>query len=236
MVRRTATPASPEKLEPVLAPVRHQVASALRASLEDGKFAPGERLIERDLCVQLDVSRPSLREALRELESEGLVTSIANRGVFVSVLSIRDAREIYEIREQLEGLIAARFAEYASSTQLARFEAAADRLLEAYARPEGLTEARRDFHTALWDGADHNLATSMLRGIQLRANQLRRMTLSDPDRMQESVLETKELLAAIRARNPDAAAEVAKRHVRRAATTALRLMERDAVSVHARIA
>ena len=236
MIRKATTSAAPEKLEPVAASVRQQVAGALRASLEDGKFTPGERLIERDLCVQLSVSRPSLREALRELESEGLVTSIANRGVFVSVLSVRDAREIYEIREQLEGLIAARFAEFASRTQLARFEAAARRLLEAYGRPEGLVAARRDFHEALWEGADHGLATSMLRGVQLRANQLRRMTLSDPDRMQESVLETKELLAAMRARDPDAAAEVAKRHVRKAAAAALRLMERDAVSVHARIA
>ncbi|WP_051237599.1 GntR family transcriptional regulator [Ottowia thiooxydans] len=236
MIKKAPTSAAQVTHEPVPAQVRQQVAGALRNSLEGGKFTPGERLIERDLCVQMGVSRPSLREALRELESEGLVTSIANRGVFVSVLSVRDVREIYEVREQLEGLIAARFAQFASRTQLARFESAAHCLFDAYECPEELISARRDFYEALWDGADHDLATSMLRGIQLRANQLRRMTLADPDRMQESVLETKELVAAIRARDPGAAAEVAKLHVRKAATTALRLMERDAVSVHARIA
>lgn len=236
MIQKSTKSVSLEDQESVPAQARQRAADALRNSLENGEFVPGERLIERDLCDQLGVSRPSLREALRELESEGLLTSIANRGVFVSVLSVRDVREIYEVREQLEGLIAARFAQFASTAQRARFESAAQHLLEMYESPQELIAARRDFYEALWDGADHDLATSMLRGIQLRANQLRRITLSDPDRKRESVLETKEFVAAVRARDPEAAAKVAKQHVRKAAATALRLMERDAVSIHARIA
>jgi len=92
-------------LEPILAPdlVDH-VTSRLREAILKGSLAPGERLVEEQLASQLDVSRAPVREALRMLEYDGLVTSLGRRGRFVTVLSARDAWEVYTLRESLEAM------------------------------------------------------------------------------------------------------------------------------------
>lgn len=207
-------------------PLRQQVVLALREAISEGHFNPGDRLVERELCEQLAVSRPSLREALRELENDGIVTSLANRGVIVSVIGVRAAREIYEMRAQLEGLLAGRFARLASSAQIASLAAAVDRIEEAYAHKTDISGVKRAFYQVLIEGADHDLAASMLLGIQLRASQLRRMTLADPDRAPISIAQMRALLKAIKKRDPQAATQAAQHHVQSAGELALRLLER----------
>lgn len=92
-------------LEPILAPdlVDH-VTSRLRDAILTGALAPGGRLVEEQLAAQLEVSRAPVREALRMLEYDGLVTALGRRGRFVSVLSARDAWEVYTLRENLEAM------------------------------------------------------------------------------------------------------------------------------------
>src|SRR3954470_1766498 len=75
----------------------------MRAAILAGHFKPGERLVERSLCEQLDVSRSIVREVLRHLEAEGLVESIAHQGPVVATLSVDQAAQVYEIRALLEG-------------------------------------------------------------------------------------------------------------------------------------
>src|SRR5215475_7355490 len=94
-----------------LAPVRHQSAplrtkiiAALRSAIETGVLAPGTRLIEKDLCDQLNVSRTSLREALRELQAEGILEQGSARGLTIGSLSKADAENAYRIRGVLEAL------------------------------------------------------------------------------------------------------------------------------------
>src|SRR3954471_5166376 len=110
------------RVAPVAAPVRSQVVETLRTAITSGRFAPGQRLVEKDLCDLLGVSRPSVREALRELESEGLINTIPNRGPLVSMLSARDAASIYEVRGVLEALAAKLFAQHASAAQIEALE------------------------------------------------------------------------------------------------------------------
>lgn len=214
------------RIAPAAAPLRQQVVGALREAVAEGRFLPGDRLVERELCELLGVSRTCLREALRELENDGIVTSLPNRGVVVSTISPRDAREIYEMRAQLEGLLAERFARLASSIQLAELERSVEDLAQAYEANTGLLQAKRAFYETLMAGADHDLAASMLRSIQMRASQLRVMTLSDPDRSRQSIAEIRALLRAIKKRDPDAALNAARKHVQNAGALALRLLER----------
>ena len=75
--------------------LRQQVLEALRNAILDFQFKPGDRLVERELCAMTGVSRTSVREALRHLESEGLVENVANRGPTVATLTVEDARQIY---------------------------------------------------------------------------------------------------------------------------------------------
>ena len=87
---------------PVPSPLRQQVTDNLRAAIANCEFEPGGRLTERELCETLNVSRSTIRESLRQLESEGLVRIIPNKGPMIADLSATEARDIYEIREQLE--------------------------------------------------------------------------------------------------------------------------------------
>lgn len=213
------------RIDAAPAPLRQQVVERLRIAVAEGRFKPGERLVERELCELLGVSRTSLREALRELETEGVVTSVANRGVIVSPISLRSAREVYEVRGMLEGLLAERFAERATDAQISELANRVQRLAEAYASGMAILAAKRAFYEALMQGADHDLGALMLRGIQLRASQLRVMTLSDPTRARHSIAEMRALLKAIRRRDAAASGEAARLHVRNAGALALRLLE-----------
>lgn len=95
---------TPFTITHVAAPVREQVGSQLRQAIVSGQLAPGTRLIERELCTLLGVSRTSLREALRHLEGDGLVTNIPHKGMVVSTITWEEAEEIYEVRAVVEGL------------------------------------------------------------------------------------------------------------------------------------
>jgi DNA-binding GntR family transcriptional regulator len=99
------------------APLRSQVVDLLRRAIVGAEFAPGERLTERVLCERFAVSRTVVREALRQLESEGLVTTVPQRGPVVAVLSAADAASLYEVRALLEALAGRAFAERATPRQ-----------------------------------------------------------------------------------------------------------------------
>src|SRR6202012_4843761 len=124
--------------------LRHQVENVLRQAIMSGRFAPGARLIERELCETLGVSRTSVREALRKLEAEKLVRSVPHKGPVVAVMSKPEASELYALRALLEGFAAYEFARLADDRAIARFgEAAKELRAEATARNQaGVLRAR----------------------------------------------------------------------------------------------
>ncbi len=220
---RELAPDASLRVAPVAAPVRTQVVQRLRAAITGGRFAPGQRLVEKDLCALLDVSRACVREALRQLEAEGLVVNVPNRGLVVSRLTARDAASIYEVRGVLEALAARLFAVRASDEQLAALEAAVDRLAEAYAAGsvERILALKTEFYDTLIAGSGNSVIASILRAINARITQLRRVSLSSPARWPASLGEIRAMLEAIRRRDPEAAFQAALDHVRRAAEAAL---------------
>jgi DNA-binding GntR family transcriptional regulator len=82
-----------------------RIADALRAAILDGSYAPGERIRQEDLAARSGASRIPVREALRMLHSEGLVTLVANSGAWVTRRSLAECAELYQIRERLEPLL-----------------------------------------------------------------------------------------------------------------------------------
>src|ERR671938_580034 len=83
--------------------VRAMVAQKLREAIMSGRLKPGQRLVERELCEMMGVSRPSIREALRLLEADGLVNTVPHRGPVVSTISLAEARQPYDARAVPEG-------------------------------------------------------------------------------------------------------------------------------------
>ena len=139
----------------IAAPVRTQVVESLRGAILDGRLAPGRRLVEKDLCQMLGVSRPSVREALRALEAEGLISSIPNRGPVVTELTPEDAASIYQVRGALESLAAELFTINASDENIADLRHAAGELEAAYDSGEvsRMIAAKRAFYDVLFLGS-----------------------------------------------------------------------------------
>lgn len=153
----------------VAAPLRQQVLDVLRQAILSFHYAPGQRLIERELIEEIGVSRTTIREALRELAAEGLVKTIPQKGAVVVVPSPQEALELYELRAVLEALAVRRFTEVASDEQVAELRAAFEQLAEA-ASGEGETlrilKAKDHFYDVLLRGCGNRSVHSTLSGVQ----------------------------------------------------------------------
>ncbi|MEP9347915.1 GntR family transcriptional regulator [Xanthobacter sp. KR7-225] len=210
------------------APLRRKITSALRRAIETGALAPGSRLVEKDLCADLDVSRTSLRESLRELEAEGLVTN-GSKGLVVTAISPREARNIYAVRGVLEGLLMEQFAREADDAAMARLDAAVTELAAAYeaGEIERIIASKADFYEVLCTGADNMIVLELLSRLNTRINRLRFASLSQPLRAKASIAEIFALAAALRRRDGAEARRIALAHIDAAACAAL-----GAVQIH----
>lgn len=206
--------------------LREQVAAKLRNAIAMGQFRPGERLVERELCEMTGVSRTSVREALRELESDGLITTVPHRGPSVAMVTLEQAQSIYEVRAVLEALAARLFALNASDEDVEALVEATDALRQAYAngRLAEIFPAKTRFYEILLDGSRNEVVSHMLKSIHIRVSQLRMTSLSQPERTKSSITEIRALVDAIRARNADEAARLCLVHVNNAAKVALQII------------
>jgi DNA-binding GntR family transcriptional regulator len=214
---------------PAAAPVREQVVDTLRRAIASRQFIPGQRLVERELCELLGVSRTPVREALRQLETEGFVRTIANRGVVVSTISPSEAASLYEIREALEGLAARLCAERAQAADLADLRSTVV-VVEAARDADdliGFLDGAKAFYVALLRGARNPLAESMLTSLHARIDALRATSLSQPGRPAGSAAGLAEIAEAVEAKDPQWAEEAARRHVRNAGKTAIAALIRE---------
>lgn len=221
---KTGSDTNMESLKVSASPtLRKQVADTLRAAIARGKLQPGERLVERVLCERIGVSRTSLREALRELENEGIVTNLPNRGLIIAQLDARIAKHVFDVRASLEGLISRLFCENATNAQIATFRAAFEDVKRAYAKDTSQSpiDAKTRFYDVLMEGADNPEAERMLRSIHIRVSQLRALSLSSAERRQTSLKELSALVEAICARNCAVAENLSRDHVNTAAMAAL---------------
>jgi DNA-binding GntR family transcriptional regulator len=211
------------KISSIAAPVRQQVAASFRTAILSGRFAPGVRLVEKELCELTGASRTSVREALRQLETEGLIEVVPNKGPIVASISPEQARSIYEVRGALESLAGALFAKYASDEQMERLEVAVEQVANAYDRGDigEILTAKDAFYAVLLEGADNEIAASFLSMLQARISLLRRVSLSQPARLAASIEEIRAIMAALKKRDAEAAAAACRRHVENAADAAL---------------
>jgi DNA-binding GntR family transcriptional regulator len=195
--------------------VQSQVVAKLREAIFAGAFNPGEKLSEPALCRDLGVSRTSIREALRSLAAEKLVTIVPNRGPSVTKITWEEADAIYQVRALLEGeavaLLARRIQEpelRAMSAALAAFEAAAwkDDAME------GVASAAR-FYEIILTRCGNPIVGDLLHLLHARINFLHAGTMSIPGRSQASLREMRAMLDAVATGNAEQARQAALDHV-----------------------
>jgi DNA-binding GntR family transcriptional regulator len=187
--------------------VRGELVRRLCSLITDGTYKPGDRMTERELCAQLSVSRPSVRETLRQLEAEGLVDIFPNRGAVVRKLDLADVLQLWETRLALEMLAAERFAREGSAAAIGRFEAAIDQMdaaLRSRVRKR-IKIAKLELFEAFAAGAGNVPLARYMRQINVRLSFLWSSSLLVEGRPAESIDEMRALLAAFRNRNPEAA-------------------------------
>lgn len=216
----------PARLAPLQhqpAPLRSKIIASLRSAIETGLLAPGTRLVEKDLCAQLDVSRTSLREALRELAAEGILDPSANRGLAVAAISREEAQNAYRIRAVLEALVVEQFIEKAGEAELQALVQDSAALKAAYCIGvlEPMLRAKRAFYDRICSGADNAIAFDILNRLVLRTSSLRSRSLMRKERQQQSIAEIETLLQAILRRDVAAARQAAIDHVGHAAVSSL---------------
>lgn len=212
----------PEPVPRVAAPLREQVTDRVRAAILDLRLRPGERLIERELTESLGVSRATVREVIRQLAAEGLVTVVPQRGAEVTSLSPSDAADIYEMRASLEALAVRRFVQRAGDDQVRALRLAVDEIARSAATGEvgDHLGAKDRFYDVLMEGSASGPLQQTLAGLQARVRLLRATSLSAPGRPAEAAAELRAVVEAVEARDADAAAEASIRHIRAAAATA----------------
>jgi DNA-binding GntR family transcriptional regulator len=209
------------------ATLRHQVEDKLRGAIASGRFRPGQRLVERELCELIGVGRTSIREALRQLEAEGLVLTIAHRGPVVSTISVEEAKELYAVRALLEGEAGRGFAQHHEKSGLDALERSIDLIETAAAESDRglMLEAKTAFYQVLMDGCGNRFIKQMLMTLHNRVNLLRVKSMMQPGRAAHSLTEIREIFLAISTRDGERAAVACSSHIRSAAAVALQMLE-----------
>lgn len=194
---------------------RPAVAEAMRAAILRGDFAPGQRLVEADLCERFGTTRFVARAALAELSAQGLVEFERNKGARVREISIAEAIEITEVRRLLEGHQAARAARRVTREQAAALRGIIGDMRAAVQRSELMrySDLNARLHAAIRDISAHETSARLLR--QLRDQTVRhQFTLSlVPGRPAVSLPQHEAIVAAVTARDPARAEQAMHDHL-----------------------
>lgn len=207
------------------------VVDAIVEGVKDGRYAPGQRLVEADLTVELGVSRGPLREALGRLAAEGVLEIEPYRGALVRKLGRDDIVDLFQIRELLEGEAARLTATRIDDDDHRARLTAAITAVDGY-RGGNDTFAYMDensrFHELIVELSGNKLLARLIGQLQVHAFRLlfRRMVVED-DAMQRSIAEHDDVATAILAGDARAAEKAMRQHVRRSGELVLRAAERS---------
>lgn len=221
-----------QSLRIVPKPVREQAEEALRYAIISGRYPPGTHLSDRAICEELGASRPIIREAIRLLAAEGLVKSIPHRGTFVAYMSSAEAVQIYEVRAALEALAGKAFATRASDQERQELRAVVEKIASHSMTEERgtLLELKQKFYSILLHGSRNIYVSRMLDQLLNRNMGLRATSLSDPDRLQQTVSELRKVVERIEDRDGEGASAACLAHVQAASETALRILRAQEAS------
>lgn len=208
--------------------LRLLVENRLRSAIGSGVFKPGQRLIERELCEQTGVGRTSIREALRQLEAEGLVTTIPHRGPIVSTITADEAAQLYDLRALLEGFAGRECARRRDPAIIERLRTQHERMSAVAGNEDrsDLLAAKTEFYAALLEGCGNVFVERFLKMLLNRVTVLRMTSMTQPNRIGRSLHEIGTILTAIENGDEDGAERACVQHINNAAAIALEALRR----------
>ena len=195
--------------------LRGRVFTKIREDILAGRYKQNDELKEASIGQELGVSRTPVREALRQLELEGLVNIIPNKGAYVNEISEKDIHDIYIIRSYLEGLCAKWACEYITQEQIDELEEVVY-LSEYHAKKEHheqIVELDNKFHQLIYEASNSKILNHILSDFHHYVQRIRKITLASDLRAANSNKEHNAILDAIRQRDGEKAEMLAHEHI-----------------------
>ena len=195
--------------------LRGRVFKKIREDILSGVYSQNEELKETTIGAELGVSRTPVREALRQLELEGLVNIIPNKGAYVNGISEKDIHDIYIIRSYLEGLCARWACEHITQEQIDELEEVVY-LSEFHAKKEHheqIVELDNKFHQLIYEASSSKILNHVLSDFHHYVQRIRKITLASDHRAANSNKEHTAILDAIRQRDGEKAENLAHEHI-----------------------
>ena len=178
--------------------LREKILETIRESILKGQLKPGEKVAEPELAERFGISRTPIREAFRQLESEGYLTVIPRKGAVVTALSERAVEEFYAIKSILEGYAAQMAAENMTEKDIRKLEEINLRLQELAEEGDVKTffKVHNEFHEVFIRAAGNEKLLELINQLMLKFNRFRLASLSLPGRMEISVKEHEKIIKA----------------------------------------
>lgn len=198
--------------------LRGKVFRKLRDDILSGVYKENDELREISLGEELGVSRTPVREALRQLELEGLVTIVPNKGAYVTGISMKDVHDIYMIRSLLEGLCTRWATRYITEEQIEDLEEVI-LLSEFHLKKRGEDKAQQvseldgKFHKVLYRASNSRILEHVLSDFHKYVKMARTMSVEEESRAEKSIEEHRAILEAIKAKDEDLAEKLANEHI-----------------------
>jgi len=214
------------------ATLKEQALTALRNSIMLGKLTPGQRLVERVLGEQLQVSRTVIRECIRHLESERLVTIIPNSGPIVTILSNAEIREIYHLRALLEAEAVHQCAKKITPAEGKKLLELVDRI-ETKLKSQQVIKALElttQLYRKIFQIGELAITWDLIEQLNSRISQLRMRSLDSTARRKAGPKSLRNMVASIAKKSPVKAAQACKEHVEQAMQAGLK--ETDKLNVN----
>jgi DNA-binding GntR family transcriptional regulator len=187
--------------------LREKILESIRDAIISGSIKSGSKVSEPELAERFGISRTPIREAFRQLESEGYLTVIPRKGAIVSAFTQKDVEEFYAIKSILEGYAARLACSKLTEKEIDRLQTINIRLSDLCEQSDikQFFKVHNDFHDLFIKAADNDKLREMINLLVTRFQRLRLMSLSQPGRMAISVQEHTKIITAFRGRDCDAA-------------------------------
>lgn len=204
--------------------IKDKIAHILREEILNGNLKPGERLNEKELCEKLGVSRTPLREAIRNLEAEGLLETIPNKGSRVVSFTIDDVEDIYELRIMLESKATEKSVERLTDEHIRELEEIQSELREAVKNEDWyyVDTLNQSFHRMLFSQGSNERLIKIVSNLNQFGRLIRVTAFAIPGRSLKVLEEHEAILEAVKQRNAGLARELVAQHLERAKETLLK--------------
>ncbi len=198
--------------------IREQIYEILKNRILNDYYAPGKKLSEVEISEELGVSRSPLREAIRQLEADGLLSGTANKGVYVKKLGEKDVRDLYQVEIMIQNNSIQTGAQYIDGNKREMFKKLAEEFHRTYSSGDldSYLRTSEKLHNEIVSLCSNEITEDIYKRIGIRNHRFRQMSLKDPERLKNSYQEHLDIIDALLSGSTDKAQQIMLKHLQAA--------------------